>query len=50
MVTDSGLDFGTGGFGFPAFVTIITNAGHTVTTVHRNRSGPNLTIADNFNW
>jgi hypothetical protein len=50
MVTDSGLDFGTGGFGFSAFVTIITNAGQTVATAHRNRSGSNLTLADNFNW
>lgn len=50
MVTDSSLDFGTGGFGFPEFVTIITSAEHTVATAHRNRSGPNLTIADNFNW
>lgn len=53
MVTDNngfGLDFGTGGFGLSEFVTIVKNAGHTVATAHRNGSGPNLTIAGNFNF
>jgi hypothetical protein len=50
MVTDSSLNFGTGGFGLSEFVSIITNAGHTVATAHRNGSGPNLTIAGNFNF
>ena len=49
MVTD-GLDFGTDGFGLSEFVTIVKNAGHTVATAHRNGSGPNLTIAGNFNF
>jgi hypothetical protein len=42
MVTDGSLDFGTSGFGLSEFVTIMTNAGHTVATAHRNGSGPNL--------
>ena len=50
MVTDSSLNFGTGGFGLSEFVSIITNSGHTVATAHRNGSGPNLTIAGNFNF
>lgn len=50
MVTDSSLDFGTSGFGLSEFVTIVKNAGHTVATAHRNGSGPNLTIAGNFNF
>jgi len=49
MVTDSSLDFGAGGFGLSEFVSIITNAGHTVATAHRNGSGLNLTIPGNFN-
>ena len=50
MVTDSSLNFGAGGFGLSEFVSIITNAGHTVATAHRNGSGPNLTIPGNFNF
>lgn len=50
MVTDGSLDFGTGGFGLSEFVTIVKNAGHTVATAHRNGTGPNLTIAGNFNF
>lgn len=50
VVTDSSLDFGTSGFGLSEFVTIVRNAGHTLTTAHRNGSGPNLTIAGNFNF
>ncbi len=50
MVTDSSLNFGAGGFGLFEFVTLVRNAGHTVTTAHRNGSGPNLTIAGNFNF
>jgi hypothetical protein len=42
MVTDSSRDFETSGFGLSEFVTIITNAGHTVATAHRNGSSPNL--------
>lgn len=49
MVKGSSLDFGTGGFGLSEFVATITNAGHTAATAHRNGSGPNLTIDDNFN-
>lgn len=50
MVTDSSLDFGTSVFGLSEFVSIMTNVGHTVATAHRNGSGPNLTIAGNFNF
>jgi hypothetical protein len=50
MVTDASLDFGTGGFGLSEFVIIVKNAGHMVTTAHRNGSGPNLTIAGSFNF
>ncbi len=50
MVTDGGLGFGTDGFGLSEFVTIIRDAGHTVTTAHRNGSGPNLSIAGNYNF
>ena len=50
MVTDSSLDFGTSVFGLSEFVSIMTNAGHAVATAHRNGSGPNLTIAGNFNF
>jgi hypothetical protein len=49
MVTDSGLDFGTGGFGLSEFVTIVKNAGHTVATAHRNVD-PNATIPGAFNF
>ena len=50
MVTDSSLDFGTGGFGLSEFVSIVRGAGHTVTTAHRSGSGPNLTIAGSYNF
>jgi len=50
MVTDSSLNFGTGGFGLSEFVTIVQNAGHTVATAHRNGNGPNLTIVGNFDF
>jgi hypothetical protein len=50
MVTDGSLDFGASVFGLSEFVSIMTNAGHTVATAHRNGSGSNLTIAGNFNF
>lgn len=49
MVTDSALDFGAGGFGLSEFVGIITGAGHTVSTAHRNGFGP-TTIPGAFNF
>ena len=49
MVTDGSLDFGAGGFGLSEFVTIITGAGHTVATAHRNGFGPR-TIPGSFNF
>ena len=36
MVTDSSLNFGAGGFGVSEFVSIITNAGHTVATASQS--------------
>lgn len=50
MVTDAFLDFGAAGFGLSEFVSIIRNAGHAVTTAHRNGNGPGLTIAGVFNF
>jgi len=49
MVTDSSLNFGAAGFGLSEFVSIITSAGHTVSTAHRNGIGP-TTIPGNFNF
>ena len=49
MVTDGSLSFGAGGFGLSEFVGIITSAGHTVSTAHRNGIGP-TTIPGNFNF
>jgi hypothetical protein len=49
MVTDGSLNFGVGGFGLSEFVGIITSAGHTVSTAHRNGVGP-VTISGNFNF
>lgn len=49
MVTDGSLSFGTGGFGLSEFVNIITSAGHTVSTAHRNGAGP-TTIPGSFNF
>lgn len=49
MVTDSSLSFGTGPFGLSEFVGIITGAGHTVSTAHRNGVGP-VTIAGSYNF
>ena len=49
MVTDSSLNFGTGGFGLSEFKDIVTGAGHTVSTAHRNGTAP-VTIAGNFNF
>lgn len=49
MVTDGSLNFGAGGFGLSEFVGIITSAGHTVSTAHRNGTGP-ITIPGSFNF
>jgi hypothetical protein len=49
MVTDGSLNFGTGGFGLSEFVSIISSAGHTVSTAHRNGTGPK-TIPGSFNF
>ncbi len=49
MVADSSLNFGSGGFGLSEFVSIIQGAGHTVSTAHRNGSGP-VTITGNYNF
>lgn len=49
MVTDSSLNFGTGGFGLSEFKDIVTSAGHTVSTAHRSGTAP-VTIAGNFNF
>lgn len=49
MVTDGSLNFGVAGFGLSEFVGIITSAGHTVSTAHRNGVGP-VTIPGNFNF
>lgn len=49
MVTDGSLNFGAAGFGLAEFVGIITSAGHTVSTAHRNGTGP-TTIPGNFNF
>lgn len=49
MVTDGLLSFGVGGFGLSEFVGIVTGAGHTVATAHRNGSGPS-TIGGSFNF
>lgn len=49
MVTDSSLNFGAGGFGLSEFVSIITGAGHTVSTAHRSGTAP-VTIAGAFNF
>lgn len=49
MVTDGSLSFGAGGFGLSEFVSIITSAGHTVSTAHRNGVGP-TTIPGSFNF
>lgn len=49
MVTDGSLSFGVGGFGLSEFVSIISGAGHTVATAHRNGSGP-TTIPGSFNF
>ena len=50
MVTDGGLDFGSGGFGLSEFVGLIKAAGHSVATAHRSGAGPNLSIAGNFDF
>lgn len=54
VVTDAnpgfGLDFGAGAFGLSEFVGILRGAGHTVTTVHRNGRGPNLSVPGNYNF
>lgn len=47
MVTDGGLDFGTGGFGLSEFLSVVQSAGHTVSTAHRQGVAP-VTIAGNF--
>ena len=49
MVTDSSLNFGAGGFGLSEFVSIITGAGHTVSTAHRSGTAP-VTITGAFNF
>ncbi len=49
MVTDGSLSFGAGAFGLSEFVSIITGAGHTVSTAHRSGIGP-VTIAGNYNF
>ncbi len=49
MVADSSLNFGVAGFGLSEFVSIITGAGHTVSTAHRSGTAP-VTIAGNFNF
>lgn len=49
MVTDGGLDFGPGGFGLSEFVSIITAAGHTVSTAHRSGTAP-VTIGGAFTF
>lgn len=49
MVTDGSLNFGGGGFGLSEFLGIITSAGHTVSTAHRNGVAP-VTILGNFNF
>lgn len=49
MVTDGSLNFGAGFFGLSEFVGIITSAGHTVSTAHRNGAGP-ITVPGNFNF
>lgn len=40
MVTDGGLNFGTGGLGLSEFVSYVVSLGHTVSTAHRNGAGP----------
>lgn len=49
MVTDSFLNFGTGGFGFSEFVNYIVSRGHTVSTAHRGGTAP-ATIPGAFNF
>ncbi|HET9220018.1 MAG TPA: hypothetical protein VFR18_23770 [Terriglobia bacterium] len=49
MVTDGSLSFGATGFGLAEFVSIITGAGHSVSTAHRNGTGP-VTIPGAFNF
>lgn len=49
MVTDGSLNFGAAGFGLSEFVGIITGAGHTVATAHRNGTNPK-TIPGSFNF
>lgn len=49
MVTDGSLSFGIGFFGLSEFVGIITGAGHSVSTAHRNAVLP-ATIPGNFNF
>jgi hypothetical protein len=49
MVADSSLNFNTGMFGLSEFVSIITGAGHTVSTAHRSGTAP-VTIAGAYNF
>ena len=49
MVTDGSLDFGTGFFGLSEFVSIVTAAGHSVSTAHRGGS-PTATVPGAFNF
>jgi len=49
MVTDGSLGFGAGFFGLSEFVSIVTGAGHTVSTAHRSGGG-SATIAGAFNF
>src|SRR5574341_279732 len=47
MVADGSLNFGTGMFGLSEFVSIVSAAGHSVSTAHRSGFGP-TTIAGAF--
>jgi hypothetical protein len=47
MVTDGSLGFGAGFFGLSEFVSIVTAAGHTVSTAHRS-GGNSASIAGAF--
>jgi hypothetical protein len=49
MVTDGGLDFSANAFGLSEFLSIITGGGHSVSTAHRQGTGP-TTIAGSFNF
>jgi hypothetical protein len=51
MVTDGALDFGPGFFGLSEFVSIISNAGHTVSTAHRDGHFPStITVPGGFKF